>query len=498
MGWIISYHGEAKHLESSHKFVQSKAYDTMDYSGQKQATSEAPHMKKDGKITEAALDQKLIEAKKLNRDTSIKSRRHSDVLEVLGVEKDLLLKFLQGLDIGGENVQLAFNNKARLTKSGSVPQTSQMRSISPITFENKQNEIWPFHKGGKLPDGTQAQKMFPSSFGKDISYVEPMALESDLGVHSTMKQKQSFSPSSNPQGLNHKGWNQLVLYRFKVIKQKIRHALMEFKKSGYQTSVEAIHHRASSEYEYSIANNEKKVSQSLDGGAIQDYINNRSSDETKASDYDSSIHEVRSMRKASSLSESLDRYTQLFEKSFSKDTKRHSSKSKSLKLSNEDKNNMSVRPPKAYRRNLSLPNLDSFSCFILHEALSDANDMGVTEETDIHVQRKSVSLPLNKDISLDHITETEMEEAVDSGGKDVKPTLLSDKTMEKNDEEMNCEHRKDTDEPASEDRSLPQEQVEISMAIYPSKEAMATLETSYENNKTSHAEGNKSILICMR
>ncbi|XLR55755.1 hypothetical protein S83_006427 [Arachis hypogaea] len=182
-----------------------------------------------------------MEANKLNRDTPVNSKRYSDSLEVLGVEKDLILKYLHDLHVGGENLQLqlAFNNKASLEKSGSVHQTSQMRSIiSPTTFEHKQSEIWPFDKKNKLLHSTQALKTFAS-----------------------IKQKQRFSSSpSNPQGLNHKGWNQLVLHRFKVIKQKIKHALMEFKKSGYQTSVEAIHHhRASSNMASPILRMESQI-----------------------------------------------------------------------------------------------------------------------------------------------------------------------------------------------------------------------------------------------
>ncbi|XP_057745941.1 protein TRM32-like isoform X1 [Arachis stenosperma] len=412
-GWIISFHGESKNLGSSHKFVQSKAHDTK----------------------EGVLDQNLMEANKLNRDTPVNSKRHSDSLEVLGVEKDLILKYLHDLHVGGENLQLqlAFNNKASLKKSGSVQQTSQMRSIiSPTTFEHKQSEIWPFDKKNKLVHSTQALKTFAS-----------------------IKQKQRFSSSSsNPQGLNHKGWNQLVLHRFKVIKQKIKHALMEFKKSSYQTSVEAIHHhRASSEY--GITNTENGIS-----------------DENKYFCFDSSRHKFCGCKRIeSSLNESLDRYTQLFEQSFGKDIKCHGSMSKSLKLPNEDKDNsMSLCqcPPKDSRRKLSLPNLDSFNFLILHEELSVAND--------IHVQRKPVRLPLNKNISLDHITETEMEEAMHISGNDANAAPLSDKTRETNDGELEDDVSSDTHELALEDGSFLQEQLQVQISM--AKEAIATLEAS--------------------
>ncbi|MED6133656.1 hypothetical protein PIB30_030175 [Stylosanthes scabra] len=357
-----------------------------------------------------------METKKLNRDTPINSKRHSDSLEVLGVEKDLMLKFLHDLNVGGENFQLqmAFNNKASLEKSGSVPQTSQMRSTtSPTTLEHKQTEIRPCHKKNKLLHSTQAQKTFAS-----------------------VKKKQRFSSSSsNPPGLNLRGWNQLVLYSFKVIKQKIKHALMEFKKSGYQTSAEGIHQH-----------NENEIS-----------------DESKDFCYDSIRREFHSCRRReSSLHECLDRYTQLFEKSFGKDIKCHGSTSRSLKLPNEDKNNstnLCRYPPKASRRNLSLPNLDSFSFLILHEALSDANDVNAVPLSDKTIERNNGEIPFGvsnrphqDDISLD------------------------------------------THEPALEDGSFPQEQEQVQIIM--AKEAIVTLETSdiegRELNATAEGTGIKS------
>ncbi|XP_061358617.1 protein TRM32-like [Gastrolobium bilobum] len=484
---LVRQHGEKLSAtgKSSHKNSKKEPHTVKRFneenSGKNQASSEyVLHLEKDSKTTEVALNQKHMETNKLNKDISNKFKKGTDVLEVFRVEKDLLVKFLRNLDVGRKNFHKASQNKARLTKSGSFPLTasSQMRKVSSSTFKHKENEIWAFPKGEKLLAGTQAPKMSASSFVKDISYEKPMHLVSDLGADSAMEQKPSISSRSS-QGLTHKGWNQLVLHQFKVIKQKIKHALVEFKKSAYQTSVEAIHHTDSPED--SIPNNEKEVSQSLDDGMIQEYRNNKSSNETEASDYDSNKHEVPLMRRTSSLNESLDRYTQLFEKSFRKEVKWQSSKSKSLKLSNENKFS---------RSNLSLPNLE-FLGFILHEALSDTND---TVETENQVHRKSVSLHLKTDKSPDQFKEAEIAEIVEGSDTIVNPSPLSDKVEEKIDEGVTYDQREDIYEPAVGDGSFPQEKEEISMTTYLSKEVMASVETSCEDNTSSHAEAATEII----
>ncbi|KAL2332131.1 hypothetical protein Fmac_019712 [Flemingia macrophylla] len=440
---------------------------TMDYSRKNQA------------IGEYALH---VETNKHNKDISNKFEKHADVFELLKVEKDLLLKFLRDIHFGGKKLH---DNKARLTKSGSFPlaSTSQMKDISSRSLKHKQNEIWAFPKGEKMAAGTQASNVLVSNFVKNISYEKPVPLVSDLGVASGMKPKPIISSRSS-QGSNHKGWNQLVLHQFKVIKQKIKLALVEFRKSGYQTSAEAIHLRAA--YEHSIIKNEEEISQTIEDGMVQERKMNKSSNETKASHHDSNTHDARRIRRTSSLNESLDRYTELFEKSFSRDTKWQSSKSKSLKLTNEDKIHKSGNVPKFSRSNLSMPSLETLG-FILQEALFDTNDLGNTAQTHNQVHRKSVSLPLKIDKSFDRFKEAEIVETVEGSGRDVNPSLLSDKIKEV-DDGVTFDQKEDMHDPAVTNGSFLQEKEE-NVTTYLDKETMASLETSNEDNITSHAEG---------
>lgn len=411
-------------------------------------------------------DKSAVETSKLDRDVFSEFKEHADVVEVFRAEKDFLLKFLKDLNVGARSFQ---NKKARLTKSGSFPiaASSQVRNLKSTSLKHKQTEIWAFPKGEKLLFGTQALNFF----AKDDAYMKEVSLVGDYGLDSTMKQS-GFALSGPSNGLNHKhkGWNQLVLHRFKVIKQRIKHALMELTKNGYHTSLEAFRRRVS--YENRLG---KEAPQRLEDGMTEII----SSNEIKASDYDSNKHEIPLIRRTSSLNESLDRYTQLFERSFGKDIKWHGSMFKSLKVTNADDNHTGGCAPKLTKRNLSLPNIESIG-FILHEAICDANDAGSIpartsldnnkkEETDILVHRKSASLLVSKDKLLDDIIETEVKEEEESSGNDVTPNPLSHSTAEN---ESSC-----------------QENVEIETTMDHGKGMMDILEASCEDKTTENTTG---------
>lgn len=379
------------------------------------------------------------------------------------MEKNLLLKFLKDIDFSGKKNHQASYNKARLTKSGTfpLPASSKAKNISSSTFRSKQAEIWNFPKGENFLVGTQAPKKFGSNSVNDVSYESQKPSASGLGTDRAVEKSPSVS-STPSEGLSHKGWNQVVLHQFKVIKQKIKQAVVELKKSSHQTSVHAIH------------NNEKEISESVDDGAIQEYKISRSLNEAKASDsdFDSNKREVRPMQRTSSLNDSMDRYTQLFERSLSNEIKWKSSKSRSLKLTNDIDTNIqkSRHAPRFVRSNCSMPNLDTLE-FILQEALLDTNDIGNNAvESDNDVQSKSASLTF-KDAGTDETVEG--------------PSHLSDKIGEKI-------------EGVTYDRSdeiFPRENAEISMMnTYLSKEVTTSLETSFQDSIIIQAQGNKFML----
>lgn len=351
-----------------------------------------------------------------------------DVFEVFRVEKDMLLKLLRNLDIGEKGFEEASNSKARLTKSGSFPlfKSSQMKNMeSSTTLNHKKNEVWAFPKGEKPLAATKEHKKFASSFAKFTSRAKemPLVTDHDADVDRGSKENTGF-----------KGWNLLVLHRFKAIKKKIKHALVEFTKNG-------------------------------------SYVNSQEYIKSRNSDFESQQNEVSQMRRTSSINESLDKYTQLFEKSFRKDMKWHDSMSKSLNLTAEDSSeSKSMNAPKLSRtrRNLSLPNLDPLGLFLLQEAIRDTSDIEIPART------SSVQNNTNPEIH-DILVEqnpilSEIQEGTESSNcRDVNLSAMSNYEKEVTDE-----NRGDMHQPVLGDE----------------KDVLAVLEANCENHATRPKKGN--------
>ncbi|KAJ7947648.1 protein TRM32 [Quillaja saponaria] len=469
-----------------------KACDGMDYLSHNQgAGKHSLPLEKDNK--------KFKETNKFNRDISDEFKKYTDVLEIPEVKKELFLKILQDPDVGRDHIHglQASNGRGRLMKSGSFPiaRSSRMTNIPPCTLKHKQNEVWAFPKGQKVLPGNQT---LASNFAKDNSDMRSLMPQSedDDGAGSSMKQK----------GLNNRGWNQLVLHRFKVIKLKIKHALMEFRKDGEQTSSEASNHKVYSNCRIS-ANGEKKF-QSLDASSGEDYNNIRNSYDRKASDYDSNKHKLQSIRRTSSINESIDRYTLLFGKSFGEDNKWHTSKSKSLRLANEDKVHTNELVPKLSKRILSLPNLE-YLCFSLYEASFDiynsaipgrtSVDCHTNAETDTCIQQNSTSPSSGTHGPLNAVVETEFQNNKVKMS-DSKISCSSSETeliVAKHDEGISeiSDLRKNINETVEGDFSRHHREVEeIGFSMHPEGDLAgrhqdAGLEISYQPDITSYSEG---------
>lgn len=317
---------------------------------------------------EALGNQNLVETDQLKGDVSNNQFKESvDVLEVFKVTKEYFLKILQEPNIGTKHFHSLQNSnrKARLTKSVSypVPNSPPSKNIRPRTVKHKQNESWSFPKGENFLAASQASNSQKEYHLKSMPF---MADSNSIG--STVTQESNFNSLDSSQGLSHQGWNQQVINRFKEIKQRIKHALKENKKESNHTSTEAVLERDPSGKEMS-----KRPE-------ISDH-------------YDLSRGRPDCIQRTSSLNESLDRYTELFERSYGREAKWL--QSKSLKLTNESKIPSSGRAPMSFRRRLSLPDLDSF-CSFLNEASTDAlsSEMLTMADNDHYKEPKTVSTPV--------------------------------------------------------------------------------------------------------
>ncbi|KAM2985876.1 hypothetical protein FF2_006221 [Malus domestica] len=293
---------------------------------------------------------------------------HVDILELFKVNKEFFLKILQDPEVSTNQFPGLKNskNKVRLTKSRSFPFTdsSRARNRRPSTLKHKQNEVWSFPKGEKLLATTQTPKSMTSETQEDYSMKSKHYMAGNNSVGSTMQQETSFSYLGLPEEVSHQGWNQLVINRFRHITQKLMHALQESKKENYGNSIESLFWKDPS------GRDGKEVLETLELTTTQEGNNVHGLDDNLGR------QRRQRVRRTSSLDESLSRYTQLYESSYSSD-QRNLHHLKSLKLKSEEKVPSTGNAQKTTRRNLSLPDLDSFSSILNGALVKDAFRLGM-------------------------------------------------------------------------------------------------------------------------
>ncbi|KAK9940493.1 hypothetical protein M0R45_017152 [Rubus argutus] len=328
-------------------------------------------------VMESSPSQKEMISNQLKKDISHDQfYDHVDLLELFKANKEFFLKFLQDPDVN--------RNHVRLIKSSSFPVagSSRSRNVRPSTLKHKQNEIWFFPKGEELVASTWAPKSVTSESKEDL-----------------------------PEGFSHRGWNQLVMSRFKDIKEKLMHALQESKNENTPTSIKTLlpedpsgceGKEVSEKQETTIGEERSKIDGNLD-----DDLGKRR------------LHRV---SRTPSLDESLNRYSQLFESSCRSEAKLHHSTS--LKLRSEEKVISTGIARKSTRRNLSLPDLDSLCSFLIGPPrdafrlgipVKNVEDHKTSKENNSHIGPKSVSLHVDTDKSqrLEAILETEFQNSME-------------------------------------------------------------------------------------
>ncbi|XP_057955910.1 uncharacterized protein LOC131149472 [Malania oleifera] len=162
---------------------------------------------------------------------------------------------------------------------------------------------------------------------------------------------------------------------FLGIRQRIKEAIKKSKKENSHITMDAILHRVP--YGCTLPPGEKDAFEERwkESKVCQDGKDNpKTCHDGPVHDFDKVCH----FRRTSSLNESLDRYAQLFERSFSRDYKL--SVSKSLKLTKEDEFPSNRVISKSFRRILSLHDLESY-CSLQNEVSVDALCAGMPNIT---------------------------------------------------------------------------------------------------------------------
>lgn len=207
---------------------------------------------------------------------------------------ELLLEILRESEAGYQNIsrgQLASKKKARLTKSGSYPVShlSQRTNFKPIKLEDKKNEVWSSAKGERLIGVTRTRSL--SNYSKTL--FTSLGLLDDDGGNLRLDKSSSIACHSTKGAADNKENNEELVDAEEGIRQSSTYDLFE---------------NVNGEYE------------------------SKSNGYSEIDGFDISKNSIMHKR-SSSLNESMDRYTKLFEHSFRKEV--NLNPSKSLKLTNE-------------------------------------------------------------------------------------------------------------------------------------------------------------------
>ncbi|KAJ4977810.1 hypothetical protein NE237_008590 [Protea cynaroides] len=307
------------------------------------------------KLNKGLLKKKYMDASDLITEDSLpQTKEFLDVLDVFQVNKELFFKVLQDPDSSSENnFQNVQNSNANteLTKSGSFPITYLSRNnASSSNIKNNLKEIIPFTKQERQLQAGRS----PTKLTKSGSF--PMMADGNeqerLGTAEPCKDSGCSLGSSH--ALKNQGDNPVVTNRFKNNKQRIKQAIKDSGSDHHRISMDATLHKITYGHNHS-KDGKKEISDHWKKPTTNtDFKDSPSSYGSGSSLYALSQGGFNRIRRSASLNESLSRYSQLFESTFSAEP-----------------------APKAFGRMLSLP------CSLQSEA--ETSCLGTA--TSIHVDR---------------------------------------------------------------------------------------------------------------
>ncbi|PIA39109.1 hypothetical protein AQUCO_02700351v1 [Aquilegia coerulea] len=281
---------------------------------------------------EAFKRHKSMDEKESPQDVALyHSKEVLDALEIFDVNNGLYQKTLHESSFAlAHHFQAlqASSAKRGLTKSVSFPAAGSFcrKSKKPIKLKYVEREVTFFD------DST-------------VCILKQDQESPDVGQTST-----SSSPGKHVE---------LKKRRFKGIKQRIKKAIKESRKEGHRISMDAIFHKMPYGSRFTKDVKRETADKWKESVINRDEKNiTRSYRETNNS---MPIHDkgrVDCIRRTQSLSESLDKYSQLFEVTFGRETKQHPSDN--LKLASESGTSSLGSTTKSLGRILSLPELESY------------------------------------------------------------------------------------------------------------------------------------------
>lgn len=347
--------------------------------------------------TKPMIEQMLPHSKKLTPDSSLQTEDFLDTLDT-------------------RNVKMALNK----CESFPLPGSSGDRGSVPSKLTHMQEGIGS-HATEKVKLHSQSQKSLESRYsGELVKKLMPYKTEYEAdGILRSKKNTAEFANISSLGSIQllktrseiHE--NQVVVKSFKDIRQKIKHLIKENRKERHRIAMDAILHKIPHGREF--YKEWKEIAHQLKHPAM-----NREGRDSPGIYYSSPSlgkGQTHHMRRTSSLKESMERYSQLYQTSFNREAKYRSSERPILRK--EEASFPSFSAPKSLARVRSLPILqayiyqgeDSSDPFSSGRIISNTAD--VTESIEhSFVEQKSLDLPTDSEnqFQLPNLAESKTQE----------------------------------------------------------------------------------------
>lgn len=343
--------------------VDNKGHNQLDGLGDHLLEKKSLLGEKLNEAKEALLKQQSTHAGEAGRGVALlQSKEFLDMMELLNANRELILKILQDPTFIIANYlqgQQASGSEMALTKSSSFRAVELSgRNSEVLTLNHKSKEREPLSKkDGKLEAGSSP--LVPNII-KDVSQAMESITDEEVKILKAEAENldaHGTAPTLGSYESNHKR-DRTLSNHFKTIKQKIKDVIKDDKKEHHRISMDGVLHKIP--YGRKVSEDVKKEVQSLLERSASDKID-RYSSKSKfgrkgVSSKSSSVHKT--IRKSFSLTESLDKYSHLFESISSREDKRFPARS----VSTKEDGGLQVRKfPNAFERIFSLPELDSYS-----------------------------------------------------------------------------------------------------------------------------------------
>ncbi|XP_026664033.2 uncharacterized protein LOC103716525 [Phoenix dactylifera] len=311
----------------------------------------------------------------------LQSKEFLDMMELLNANRELILKILQDPTFIIANYlqgQQASGSEMVLTTSSSLPAAElSCRNSEALRLNHKSKESEPLsRKNGKLEAGSSP--LVPNIIEDGSQAMESITDEEDeiLTVEAENLDTAGTAPAlgylTGSFYISNDKKDRTLSNHFKTIKRRIKDVIKDNKKEHHRISMDGVLHKIP--YGQKVSEDVKKEVQSLLERSASDKLNSYSSKGKfgrKGVASSKSGPVGGSIRKSFSLTESLDKYSHLFESISSREKKRLPACSVSTK---EDSGLQVRKFPKAFERIFSLPELDSYSLSKdIQDEVSDAS-----------------------------------------------------------------------------------------------------------------------------